>query len=143
MDALTRIERALEASIERLEVKASPPRLTQAIRYAIFPGGARVRPRLCLAVSKACGDDEPQLAEAAAAAIATPNTKIIRIMPIREITRPAIAKPLGFLNIPTIEKISPNNHKIHPRIGTHPRNSAIKAKTNPATPMPLPFFSAF
>ena len=69
MDALTRIERALEASIERLEVKAGPPRLTQAIRYAIFPGGARVRPRLCLAVAKACGDDEPQLAEAAAAAI--------------------------------------------------------------------------
>lgn len=69
MDALTRIERALEASVGRLETKASPPRLAAAIRYAVFPGGARVRPRLCLAVARACGDDEPHLSDAAAASI--------------------------------------------------------------------------
>ena len=39
------------------------------MRYAVFPGGARIRPRLCLAVAAACGDDDPALADAAAAAI--------------------------------------------------------------------------
>ena len=34
-----------------------------------FPRGARIRPRLCLAVAGACGDDDPASAEAAAAAI--------------------------------------------------------------------------
>lgn len=69
MDALTRIEKALEASVGRLEGRHGPPKLARAMRYAVFPGGARVRPRLCLAVARACGDDEPQVAEAAAAAI--------------------------------------------------------------------------
>jgi geranylgeranyl diphosphate synthase type II len=39
------------------------------VRYAVFPGGARVRPRLCLAVAQACGDDQPPVSDAAAAAI--------------------------------------------------------------------------
>jgi geranylgeranyl diphosphate synthase type II len=39
------------------------------VRHAVFPGGARVRPRLCLAVAGACGDDAPALTDAAAAAI--------------------------------------------------------------------------
>lgn len=69
MDALTRIESALEASVGRLETKSGPPKLSAAIRYAIFPGGARVRPRLCLAVARACGDDEPQVTDAAAISI--------------------------------------------------------------------------
>ena len=34
-----------------------------------FPGGARIRPQLCLAVAPACGDDDPALTDAAAAAI--------------------------------------------------------------------------
>jgi len=38
------------------------------MRYAVFPGGARIRPRLCLAVARACGGD-PDLSAAAAAAI--------------------------------------------------------------------------
>ncbi len=46
-----------------------PPRLGQAIRYAIFPAGARVRPRLCLTVALALGDDDPAASNAAAAAI--------------------------------------------------------------------------
>lgn len=69
MDALTRIERALEVSVGRLETKSGPPRLAAAIRYSVFPGGARVRPRLCLAVARACGDDEPQVTDAAATSI--------------------------------------------------------------------------
>ncbi len=34
-----------------------------------FPGGARVRPRLCLAVAHACGDDAPMLTDAALSAL--------------------------------------------------------------------------
>ena len=37
--------------------------------HAVFPGGARIRPRLCLAVAAACADDLPTLTDAAAAAI--------------------------------------------------------------------------
>jgi geranylgeranyl diphosphate synthase type II len=47
----------------------APPSLARAIRYAVFPGGARIRPHLCLAVAKACGDDAPELVDAAACAI--------------------------------------------------------------------------
>jgi geranylgeranyl diphosphate synthase type II len=39
------------------------------MRYAVFPGGARIRPRLCLAVARACAEDLPTLSAAAAAAI--------------------------------------------------------------------------
>lgn len=69
MDVAARIEQALEAALKGAEVPESPPKLAAAIRYAVFPGGARIRPRLCLAVAQACGDDQPQMSEAAAAAI--------------------------------------------------------------------------
>jgi len=69
MDAMSRIERALNASMALAEGPGSPPRLAEAMRYAVFPKGARIRPRLCLAVAAACGDDEPGLADAAAASI--------------------------------------------------------------------------
>jgi geranylgeranyl diphosphate synthase type II len=39
------------------------------MRYAVFPGGARIRPRLCIAVARACAEDRPALSAAAAAAI--------------------------------------------------------------------------
>ncbi|APR83585.1 Geranylgeranyl diphosphate synthase [Minicystis rosea] len=39
------------------------------MRHAVFPGGARIRPRLCLAVAAASGDPLPVLGDAAAAAI--------------------------------------------------------------------------
>ena len=69
MVATTRIERALTAIVARTDHPGGPPRLAEALRYAVFPGGARIRPRLCLAVAAACGDGEPDLADAAAAAI--------------------------------------------------------------------------
>jgi geranylgeranyl diphosphate synthase, type II len=69
MDVTTRIETALELALERVEIQKSPPKLAAAIRYAVFPGGARIRPRLCLAVARACGDDKPLIADAAAVAI--------------------------------------------------------------------------
>jgi geranylgeranyl diphosphate synthase type II len=39
------------------------------MRHAVFPGGQRIRPRLCLSVAMACGDDMPMAADSAAAAI--------------------------------------------------------------------------
>jgi geranylgeranyl diphosphate synthase type II len=39
------------------------------MRHAVFPRGARIRPRLCLAVAAACGEDDPAAADGAAAAI--------------------------------------------------------------------------
>ncbi|TXM88116.1 geranylgeranyl pyrophosphate synthase, partial [Methylobacterium sp. WL103] len=69
MDAGQRIERTLDIAVAYAEAPGAPPRLAEAIRYAVFPGGHRIRPRLCLAVAAACGDDDPQGAEAAAAAI--------------------------------------------------------------------------
>jgi len=69
MDAITRIERTLDASLARAEVPGGPPLLAAAMRHAVFPRGARIRPRLCLAVAAACGDDQPAASSAAAAAI--------------------------------------------------------------------------
>jgi geranylgeranyl diphosphate synthase type II len=69
MDATSRIEQALHSAINRADIPGCPPRLAAAMRHAVFPRGARVRPRLCLAVAAACGDDDPALSDAAAASI--------------------------------------------------------------------------
>ncbi len=69
MDMKTRIERTLDTAVCRAANGKAPPMIAEAIRYAVFPGGARVRPRLCLAVAAACGDDAPEVSEGAAAAI--------------------------------------------------------------------------
>ena len=60
MSGTERIERALQAAIAAAEGPSCPPRLAEALRYSVFPGGARVRPKLCLAVALACGDDRPR-----------------------------------------------------------------------------------
>ncbi|MEM8664482.1 MAG: polyprenyl synthetase family protein [Pseudomonadota bacterium] len=43
--------------------------LGAAMRHALFPGGARVRPSFALGVALACGDDRPEVADALAAAV--------------------------------------------------------------------------
>jgi geranylgeranyl diphosphate synthase type II len=63
-----RIEAALNALLERSR-EGGPPRLGAAMFDAVFPGGGRVRPKLCLAVARACGDDAPSLSEAVACAV--------------------------------------------------------------------------
>jgi geranylgeranyl diphosphate synthase type II len=65
----SRIETALEQQFSRVQSASAPPRLMAAMRHAVFPGGARIRPQLCLAVARACGDDSPELADAAAVGI--------------------------------------------------------------------------
>ncbi len=69
MDARERIERALEMALAGRQAMGCPPGLAAAVHYAVFPGGARVRPRLCLAVAAACGERGPGIADGAAAAI--------------------------------------------------------------------------
>lgn len=69
MDVTTRIESELNTILGLTEGSACPPGLASALRYAVFPGGARIRPRLCLAVAAACGDDEPSASDTAAASI--------------------------------------------------------------------------
>lgn len=69
MASVQRIEDALEFAVNSAGGKGCPPQLAAAVRHAVFPGGARIRPQLCLAVARACGDDSPALADAAACAI--------------------------------------------------------------------------
>lgn len=69
MDAMGRLDRALASTLGLAEGADAPPRLVAAMRYAVFPGGARVRPKLSLAVAGACGDDCPWMTDAAAVAI--------------------------------------------------------------------------
>ena len=69
MDVMSRIEQALMTAIGHADHPRCPPRLGAAMRHAVFPRGARIRPRLCLAVAAACGEDDPATTDAAAAAI--------------------------------------------------------------------------
>jgi len=69
MSVSMRIESALENALLDASGPACPPRLSAAVRHAVFPGGARIRPQLCLAVAMACGHDDPELSCAAAVAI--------------------------------------------------------------------------
>ena len=63
------IEHSLSAALNTVIGPDCPPKLADAMRYSVFPGGARIRPRLALAVACACGQDDPAVANAAAAAI--------------------------------------------------------------------------
>lgn len=69
MDVMIRIERTLEAALALADAPRCPPKLAAAMRHAVFPRGARIRPRLCLAVAGAIGEDAPDVADAAACAI--------------------------------------------------------------------------
>ena len=69
MDPLIRIDQAIGCAVDRVAQPGTPPRLAEAMRYAVFPGGARIRPRLCIAVAQACLDDRPEISDAAATAI--------------------------------------------------------------------------
>ncbi|MDJ0825337.1 MAG: polyprenyl synthetase family protein [Rhodobacter sp.] len=69
MPLKARIETAMSQAIRRGQGRAAPPRLAAALDYAVTPGGARIRPTICLSVALACGDDRPGLADAASAAL--------------------------------------------------------------------------
>ncbi|MEM8791365.1 MAG: polyprenyl synthetase family protein [Pseudomonadota bacterium] len=69
MDARRRIEAALERALTQATGSGAPPKLADAMRHALLPGGAWVRPRLTLAVAHACNEDAPGLTDAAAASL--------------------------------------------------------------------------
>jgi geranylgeranyl diphosphate synthase type II len=64
-----RIEAALERALTGATSSLTPPRLSEATHRAVFPGGARLRPRLALAVARAHGDPRPPVTDAAAVAV--------------------------------------------------------------------------
>ena len=69
MDAMQRLEQALRETLAESDNPGCPPTLTTALYYSVFPSGHRIRPRLCLAVASACGDNSPKLSAQAAASI--------------------------------------------------------------------------
>jgi len=69
MSLIDRTEHALTRHFEAACGVGAPPLLVKAMRHAVFSGGARIRPQLCLAVAVACGDDQPDLADAAAVSL--------------------------------------------------------------------------
>ncbi len=64
-----RIETAISNALRHGQGASAPPKLASALEYAVMPGGARIRPTICLSVAGACGDDRPAIADAAASAI--------------------------------------------------------------------------
>jgi geranylgeranyl diphosphate synthase type II len=71
VDTASRIEKALAIALEPpgYDDVPCPPGLAAAMRHSVFPAGARIRPRLVLAVARACGEPDAVLAEPAAVAI--------------------------------------------------------------------------
>jgi geranylgeranyl diphosphate synthase type II len=67
--APARVEAALHDAVDRITADGCPPGLAEAVRYAVFPAGNRLRPRLTLAVADAVGHATASLAEAAAVAL--------------------------------------------------------------------------
>jgi len=63
------IDEALEAIVVRATRPGCPPRLAEALHHAVFPGGARLRPRLTLIAAAACGAVDPDAACAVAASV--------------------------------------------------------------------------
>ena len=64
-----RIERTLVSAVNRTRTSEAPETLSKAIEYAVFPGGGRMRPRLCLAVAQASGEADRSICDAAAASL--------------------------------------------------------------------------
>ena len=69
MELIERIDQVLAEALEAHRGASCPPGLDAAVHHAVFPGGARIRPQICLAVAEACGEDQPAATDAAAASI--------------------------------------------------------------------------
>ena len=64
-----RIEAAMVRALSLGGSPQAPEKLLSALQYATFPGGARIRPTILTSVAMACADDQPELTDAAAAAL--------------------------------------------------------------------------
>lgn len=69
MDLKSRIEAAVIRNIRAAQTGPAPAKLASALEHAVLPGGARIRPTILMSVAVACGDDRPEMADAAAAAL--------------------------------------------------------------------------
>ena len=69
MDDSQRIERHLASVLNATQEPGRGSGLLAAVRHAVFPGGARIRPHLCMAVARACGAGGSPAALAAATGI--------------------------------------------------------------------------
>lgn len=69
MAMMTRINAAVQAAVAVGQGGTAPEKLSQALAYATAPGGARIRPTILLSVAHACGDDKPEVTNAALAAL--------------------------------------------------------------------------
>ncbi len=69
MPVAERIDNAVVAALQASQGGAAPKQLADALIYATTPGGARIRPTILLSVAMACGDDKPELTNAAAVAL--------------------------------------------------------------------------
>ncbi|GIR49397.1 MAG: geranylgeranyl pyrophosphate synthase [Burkholderiaceae bacterium] len=63
------LELHLKNALSKCSSPGSPKRLHMAMHHAVFPGGARIRPRLCLAIADSFDNYDKNLAIAAAVAI--------------------------------------------------------------------------
>ena len=68
-DPILDCEDDIRSYLEEHTTTQCPPLLAQAMEYAVFPGGARVRPQLCMAVALANNSSDRPLAAAAATAV--------------------------------------------------------------------------
>lgn len=64
-----RVEATITHAIKHGQGGVAPAKLAAALDYAVTPGGARIRPTILMSVAMACGEDRPQLTDAAAAAL--------------------------------------------------------------------------
>lgn len=69
MDPSKKINAALEQVFSQASDECCPPKFSEALVHAVLPGGARVRPKLTLAVAQACEADNPGTVMAAACAV--------------------------------------------------------------------------
>ncbi|MCY4304970.1 MAG: polyprenyl synthetase family protein [Aestuariivita sp.] len=69
MSLMARIETAIREVLQQQQLSKAPPKLAESLDYALFPGGARIRPTICMSVAMACGDDQPKLTNAASIAL--------------------------------------------------------------------------
>ncbi|MGR3802571.1 polyprenyl synthetase family protein [Marinibacterium profundimaris] len=69
MAIVDRIEASIGRALEIPQGGLAPAALAEALPYAVLPGGARIRPTILMSVALACGDDRPELSDAAAAAL--------------------------------------------------------------------------
>jgi geranylgeranyl diphosphate synthase type II len=64
-----RIDKAVTQAVATGQGGVAPGQLATALTYATTPGGARIRPTILTSVAMACGDDQPEITDAAAAAL--------------------------------------------------------------------------